>query len=64
MGKMTDEIQGFLGTKQGKVIMTVALSLLILLAIVRVATPKIMNIFINNGNECQFETLTNKNIKG
>lgn len=49
-------VEDIFGSKAGKIVILVLFSLLVLLAM----TPKMVAVFVNNGSDCKFETLTNK----
>lgn len=53
MEKALEKIKEFLSTKNGRIAAAAVGGALLLLLILKAAAPKSVNIFINNGNDCQ-----------
>ena len=53
MDKVIEKIKALMADKNSRIVILSAAGILLLLLVVKAAVPKNVNIFINNGNECQ-----------
>ena len=53
MDKVIEKIKALMADKNSRIVILSAAGILLLLLIVKAAVPKNVNIFINNGDECQ-----------
>ena len=53
MDKVIEKIKELMADRNSRIVILSAAGILLLLLIVKAAVPKNINIFINNGDECQ-----------
>ena len=53
MDKVIEKIKALMADKNSRIVILSAAGILLLLLVVKAAVPKNVNIFINNGDECQ-----------